>query len=222
MDSVGIERFVVSSTSICEGNYKKVLREINTLVATESRRVIPILWIIPQMLYDCGVEYFLESGIHWQCLKIHPQLNPEEWNPNNKNIKQVVQLAKQMDVPILIHTGTLPYCHAGLYRQLLLENNDIPFILAHGRPIEETIDILESCPNAFTDTAFMSTEDIVKLCNEKLSERVLWGTDYPIPKYFFRTKKMKNYYQHLLSSLENCVTHKQFLDITTNNAKKIW
>ena len=76
LDAVGVEQFAVSSTSICEGNYDKVLNELHELSAIARERVFSVLWIIPAMLKDGGLERFLSSSIQWRCLKIHPQLNP--------------------------------------------------------------------------------------------------------------------------------------------------
>ena len=50
MDSVGVERFACSSTTICEGNYDKVLMEMSELQMSAGHRLLPVLWIVPQML----------------------------------------------------------------------------------------------------------------------------------------------------------------------------
>lgn len=222
MDSVGVGCFAVSSTTICEMNYRKVLREIKELIVVGGRRVIPVLWIVPAMIDDGGVHRFLDSGICWKCLKIHPQLNPDAWAPDSDNMERVIGLARRLGVPILIHTAMFPCCHAGLYKHTISVNSDITFILAHGRPIDETIDVLKSCPNAYTDTAFMPTEEIVKLCTAGLAERVLWGTDYPIPQYFFHDRDMKEYYHSLLESVRKGITQEQYLSIMSKNAKDVW
>lgn len=201
LDKVGVERFAVSSTTICEANYTKVLRELNQLYQSAGNRVLPILWIIPPMFEDGGLSFFLNSSLPWKCLKIHPQLHCDSWNPNGKNIKKLMELATLLQLPVLIHTGDFDYCHAGLYKQLAQKNPNINFILAHGRPIEETIEMMQTCSNVYTDTAFMPTHHIVRLCAAKLEDRILWGTDYPIPRYFMRGKNMVRYYNKSVAAL---------------------
>lgn len=223
LDLVGVDRFSVSSTSICEGNHKKVLKELFELRSIMKDRMFPVLWIIPQMLDTDGLRMFIDSELPWKCLKIHPQLHPTEWDPFGKNMGKVLHLAKKLKLPILIHTGDFEFCHAGLYLQLASENPDILFILAHGRPIDETIKVMKTCDNVYTDTAFMPTENIAKLCSAELADRILWGTDYPIPKYFFRNESMADYYQSIVNELTTNETTKLHFDkITHLNFEKVF
>ncbi len=63
LDSVGVERFAASSTTICGGNYEKVIAEIKELVKICGERFIPVLWIIPDMLKDGGLDRFMDANI---------------------------------------------------------------------------------------------------------------------------------------------------------------
>lgn len=222
LDGVGVEKFAVSSTTICEGNYQKVLNEFEQLYILAGDRMLPVLWIVPQMFGDGGMEMFLNNGLKWKCLKIHPQLNPDAWKTRGKNMCKLLRIAETMVLPILIHTGEFDYCHAGLYKQLAKKNPCVTFILAHGRPINETINIMKECDNVYADTAFMSTENIVMLCKHGLTNRVLWGTDYPIPRYYYHGKNMYNYYLSLLSSLKKNVTASEYENITLNNSVNLF
>lgn len=217
LDCMGVERFAVSSTTICEGNYEKVLKELKQLHNLTFDRMSPVLWILPQMFNDGGLEMCLDSDLVWRCLKIHPQLHPSGWSVRGKNMKKLLQLAKTLDLPVLIHTGDFDYCHAGIYLSLAKRNPDTRFILAHGRPIDETICVMKACDNVYTDSAFMPIENVVKLCNVGLTDRVLWGTDYPIPKYYYRRKRMHKYYDSLISSLRDNVTESAFEKIINSN-----
>lgn len=221
LDDVGVERFAVSSTTICEVNYEKVIGEIMELVQLAGNRVTPILWVLPQMYTDGGLERFLYCGIDWKCLKIHPQLHPNSWKTRGKNMKRLMKSAKEMELPVMIHTGEMECCHAGLFKALALRNLDIKFILAHGRPLDETVDVMQSCDNTFTDTAFMSTENVTELCKNGLADKVLWGTDYPIPKYYYRGDNMRQYYNALISNLKSKIEASDFEKITKINFNNI-
>ena len=222
LDSVGVESFAASSTSICEAKYDNVLAEIKGLRQLCGNRYLPVLWILPQMLNDGGLEHFLNSGIQWRCLKIHPQLHPDAWLNNSIELRQIVSLARVMQMPLLIHTGEKEGCYPVLYEKSFQENPDVTFILAHGRPIEETIEMMKEYPNVWCDTAFMPTENILKLCNENLSGRVLWGSDYPIPKFYYPNIDMKEYYKNKLDSFKNKSTKEQFEQVTYKNAMKLF
>lgn len=216
-DAVGVEQFAVSSTSICEGNYEKVLNELQDLLAIAHERVFPVLWIVPAMLKDGGLERFLSSGIQWKCLKIHPQLNPFYWQQNSADLEVVINLAKKLNVPILIHTGEKEGCEPLLFKEAIATNQSVKFILAHARPLEQTITLMKAYPNVWADTAFVPTENVVKLCDDGFSNRIMWGTDYPIPRYFHPEADMQLYYEKLLSALQKSVSQDVYNKITSEN-----
>lgn len=222
LDSVGVECFAASSTTICEGDYKKVVAEMKELVEICGERFLPVLWIIPSMLKDGGLEKFMDSGIRWRCLKIHPQLNPVAWLPDTHEMKWVVSMASVIQKPLLIHTGEMPGCQPILFEETISEFSNVTFILAHGRPIGETIELMKKYPNVWCDTAFMLTEQICQLCNEKLSDRVLWGTDYPISKFYYPNTDMKTYYLDLVQKLKDSICHEDFELITHRNFERLF
>lgn len=219
LESIEVECFAASSTSICEGDYEIVIDEIKELKKLCDKQMLPILWILPQMLKDGGLAIFLDSGIQWRCLKIHPQLHPTTWVNYSLELQQVVSLSSELKIPLLIHTGEREGCNPLLYEKAFVNNPNITFILAHGRPLQETIEMMKKYPNVWVDTAFMPTENIVMLCNEKLSDRVLWGTDYPIPRYYYPNLDMKEYYLNLVHRLQDAVKPDDFEKITRTNFK---
>lgn len=221
-DSVGVERFAASSTTICAGDYEKVMDEIKELVAICGNRFLPVLWITPSMLKDGGLFKMMDSGISWQCLKIHPQLHPMAWQGNSHEMKWVVSMASVLQMPLLIHTGEMEGCYPKFYEKTIAGFPNVTFILAHGRPINDTIKLMKKHSNVWVDTAFMPIEHICKLCDEKLSERVLWGTDYPITKYYNPQDDMKTYYLDLIWQLKDSVDNDDFERITHKNFEKLF
>lgn len=222
LDSVGVMRFAASSTSICEGDYDKVIAEMQELVEAGGSKIYPVLWVLPQMLEDGGLEKFMDSGINWKCVKIHPQLHPKKWLADERCIVSVCRFASTLLVPLLIHTGEMSGCYPKQFEHVIKRFPNLVFILAHGRPIEQTVSLMKTYQNVWTDTAFMPINNVVRLYDEKLSDRVLWGTDYPIPKFFFKDLDMKTYYQDLLLELHNSVSESDYEKITKNNFQKLF
>lgn len=224
--SVGVVKCAISSTTICEENYEKVIGEIRTFLSMFGEtNVSPVLWVTPQMIKHNVLDLFLDSGIGWRCLKIHPQLHPKGWPAQGKNFRFMLDLSRKMRLPILIHTGAEASCNAEKYLKLIKRNTDIKFILAHGRPLSETVKVLRECPNAFVDTAFMSTDSIVEFCRQGYASRVLWGSDVPIPLYFYGGDKsfdMGAYYISLLSDLKSRVPFEDYELITSENYKSVF
>ena len=217
MDAVGVEHFASSSTTICEGDYVKVLAEMSELVGMAGNRVLPVLWIVPQMLSDGGLQRFLDSDIPWKMLKIHPQLHPLSWLCGSLNLQKVIRLAKRLQLPLLIHTGEFAGCYPSLFKQCVRYNPSVTFILAHGRPLDETVNLLQRYPNVLTDTAFMPIEHIAELCQLNLSHRILWGTDIPIPYYYNRKEDRVTYYKSLLYEVQKAVSEKHYHILLNNH-----
>ncbi len=222
LDSVGVGCFATSSTTICESDYDKVLHEIKTLQKLCGKRFVPVFWVVPQMIKDGGLFKMMDSGIRWRYLKIHPQLHPTAWLGDSDEMIWVVSMANVLQMPLLIHTGEINGCFPKQYEKWYFKFPDVTFILAHGRPINDTIELMKKYPNVWTDTAFMPTENIVRLCNEKLSDRVLWGSDYPIPKYYYPEADMKAYYLDLIQKLKDSVSRDDFELITHKNFEKLF
>lgn len=222
LDSVGVERFAASSTTICEGDYDKVIAETRELADVCGSRFLPVLWITQPMLKDGGLFQLMDAGIRWRCLKIHPQLHPTTWIDDSHEMKLVVSMASVLQMPLLIHTGEKEGCYPKLYEKVVSDFPNVTFILAHGRPINDTIELMKKYPNVWCDTAFMPTENIVKLCDEKLSNHVLWGTDYPIPQYYYPEKDLRTYYLDLAQKLVDSISQEDFELITHKNFEKLF
>ena len=222
LNSVGVAAFAASSTSICEGDYDKVIAEMQELVEAGGSKIYPVLWVLPQMLEDGGLEKFMDSGINWKCVKIHPQLHPTKWTDGKKCLNVVCAFSTTIQAPLLIHTGDKRGCYPSLFENAIKNKPMLRFILAHGRPVDEAIALMEKYENVWVDTAFMLTEQIRQLCDEKLSDRVLWGTDYPIPKYYYRGQDMRTYYLDLVQKLKDSISQNDFELITHRNFEKLF
>lgn len=217
MDDVGVDKFACSSTTICERNYRKVLNEMSELVQLAGNRVFPVLWIIPSMLHNGVLQRFLNSDIEWKMLKIHPQINPTEWQSGGNNLQYVIKLAKKMNLPLLIHTGEQSGCYPSLFERAFRYNPEVTFILAHGRPIQETIQLMLKYQNVWTDTAFMPKDVLRQLVDNNLSNRILFGTDIPINKYFYPRLSTEDFFHQQLDEMRKAIGDKQFQTIISNN-----
>lgn len=221
MSATNVDFYIISSTSVCEENYEKVIDEITRLIKIDGEKVLPVMWITPFGLKG-SIAWYLESGIKWRMIKIHPELHPDSWDPKGQNMSEVIDIAREMELPILIHTGNYMCCHAGLYKEIIFHNPDVTFILAHGRPMEGTKDILLDYENVYADSAFMPIEDMKAFCDAGLSHKLLWGTDMCIPKHFYPNEDMVKYYLRKLDSFKHICTKEQYEQVTFLNAAKLF
>ena len=183
----GVSKICVSSTSICAELYNNVKTEFYQLIALAGRdNIKPILWITPKMIKKkWPLKYLFKSKIEWYGIKLHYIAHPQFansifWETN------YIQIAKRLgNVPVLLHTGEWDTCRAAVFQQIIVDNPDLTFALAHGRPIHETIFLMKQYPNMWTDTAFMPIEDIKKLKEECLTARTIFGSDAPINRIYY-------------------------------------
>lgn len=221
MEQIRVKYYAVSSTTMCEENYPKVVDEIQTLIDLDHEKVMPVMWITPEGLKG-NIAWFLESDIKWRCLKVHPFLHKNDWKPEGSQFAEVIDIARELEVPLLIHTGNEECCQCGKYESLIAKNPDIAFILAHGRPLMQAIPILSEYPNAYTDSAFMQIDDMKRLLDEGLSHKLLWGTDMCIPKHFYPEQDMMEYYRRKLNAFKNISTIEQYAQVTYRNAANLF
>lgn len=221
MKECGVDYYVVSSTTQCEEDYPGVIREIKELIRIDKTKVLPAIWITPRGLQG-DIEWYLETKIKWRMIKVHPEINPTEWLPESNNFLEVVEIASEMHLPILIHTAEKVFCEARTFESLIAKYPNITFILAHGRPSKQALSILRIYENAFADSAFMSVQQMQRFIEKGLSHKLIWGTDMCIPKHFYPNKDMAEYYRGKVNAFQKVCTQNQFEQVMFRNASKIF
>ena len=211
----GVDEFAVSSTSVCAELYDTVIDEIRELISLGGESVHPILWVTPLMMKTQGVKYMLQSGIKWQGVKMHWDAH-KDWCNELDLVNKVVGIARSLNVPILLHTGETAKSMAENFKDLCRFNQDVKFVLAHGRPLEQTLSILKLYPNTYMDAAFMPIENVQQLVNEGLINRILFGTDMPINKVYYTKISNSQYIKNCLSEIRNNLSEDEFKQIMRN------
>jgi len=221
MEKLSVDFYLVSSTTMCEENYQKVIDEIRELIDLDGEKVLPVMWITPEGL-NGNIAWFLESGIKWCCLKVHPFLHKNFWLPDGEKLAEVIDIARELRVPILIHTGDEPCCQCGLYEKVIGNNPDITFILAHGRPLQQAVSLVREYSNAYVDSAFMPVFAMSEFIKNGLSHKLLWGTDMCIPKHFYPEADIYDYYLRKLSAFQKECNEEKFGQVAYLNFSKIF
>lgn len=214
-EEAGIDEIVVSSTSTCAELYKLVIREMREFIHLGGSRIHPILWLTPKMMKSWGLSYMLHSKIRWQGVKMHWKAH-REWYYNRKLLHKALEVARRLEVPVLFHTGVYDECKAGVFMDICKQYEDLTFVLAHGRPIDETLCVLRDCPNSFVDTAFMPIEDVVVLVQNGFAERILFGTDAPINRIYYKELSTSTYIQTCYENIKSVLPEAIFYKIMSN------
>lgn len=225
----GVEYFVYSSVSSCiEGiKYSEIEKEIDNIYSVlnyNPDKVKPLLWIVPEY-FKQGFDLDKFGELPYCGFKIHPRAH--NWDlTDTKTIDICVQIfsfSEKQKVPILIHTGEDEIDRASKFQTYFEKYRNATIVLAHGRPFEDTLIMLERYPNVYVDTAFMPVETVIKIINKGFIGRIIFGTDFPITNYFnkFRQKlSLKESYQKDLCSINTL--GKEYREIIIGNTMKIY
>lgn len=218
LQSAGVECAAVSSISTCAELYHNIVTEFCQLISFVGKdKIAPILWISPKMLQKgWPLHKLLKSKIEWMGIKVHYVSHPQ-FADNNLLMNNALKIARDLgNVAVLIHTGMWDSCHAGAFEPLIAENQDLSFVLAHGNPIDETIDLMRTYPNVWTDTAFMPIESVIMLKNNNMTGRTMFGSDAPINRIYYPDLSTEKYLKTRIEEvrgiapeiLSNCVYDK--------------
>ena len=200
----GITDVYVSSTSTCVERYKLVVQEIRQLLRLGGEHVHPVLWLTPRMMKTWGIRYMLHAKVGWQMVKMHWQLH-REWFYNPRLTEQAMAVARKLDVPVLLHTGREKECRPSAFCTMIQSHPDILFTLAHGRPADETIEVMNACPNTLVDTAFMPVEDVERIAKAGLAGRMRFGTDIPIHRLYYPETSTADYIRSRIEEQRNYI-----------------
>jgi len=221
MKQLQVDYYAVSSTTICEENYPKVIKEFTELISIDGNSILPVMWITPDSL-NGNIAWFLESNIKWKCLKIHPFLHPNNWQLTGTEIYEAAEIAREMSIPMLIHTGYDSFCSSGNFESIIKKYRDVIFILAHGRPENEAQTLIQKYENVYVDTAFMPIDILTGFKKLGLCNKVLWGSDMCIPIYYDNTINLYEYYIDKRKKLSLILNSTEYELITYKNAMHVF
>ena len=192
--SAGMEGMSFSSICSCEDNilYSKIEKEIISflsLIPYSDEIIRPYFWYIPDYINQNITTENAFAGIPYKGIKIHPFA--QNWDFNNTQHMEVLHslfdYAARNNLPVLIHTGHSGVDAANRFERFMDEYRNTKCILAHCRPLDVTIEMLQKYNNVYCDTAFTPKTDVWQIVSLGLKDKIIFGSDFPIT-HFFRTK----------------------------------
>jgi predicted TIM-barrel fold metal-dependent hydrolase len=199
LDAAGIERAVLVNYVAPRviGYTEKVNEFVRDFVRTDPDRLIAVGSVLPSHPTP-GTEVrrlVTEYGIRG--IKIHP---PHQlFAPNGyleaglEGLREIYATCEELHVPVIVHTGTsiFPGARNRYGQPLLVEDVAIDFpkltiVLAHGgRPLwmEEAIFLTRRFENVYLETSSVPPSKLLEYFPtlEKISDRVIYGSDWPGP-----------------------------------------
>ena len=213
IDKLSIKKALVLSMS-GQLSFKKEIDELKALGDLCGDRIRMGLWVYPDMI-EQGQCFDRYLKMDFKVLKIHGRFS--KWIPMGRKIRKLFEIAKERKFTVMIHTGGDNHCDAGVYRRICRDNPEVNIILAHGKPIEQTLPILKECKNVFVDTSYIGLDAVLLLKDNDLLCKTIFGSDLPLDRYFFQGKSVTRKYLDNLRSISELVGKKVFSEISENN-----
>ena len=192
----GISCCVASSTTAARECHSVATNELSDMMFVQGLTVWPLLWVTPRLISKHPDLRKPLQALPYRGLKIHPRAN--KWS--DSSLLKVFALAGRKRLPILIHTDEDPDSNPARYESLISGHGAVKVVLAHGRPFDQTLQVMRRYPNVAVDTAFMPTSHIRRFFQEGMADRILFGSDMPIDRCFYTSSPAQRY-DHRLKSV---------------------
>lgn len=198
MDEEAIERVALINYVAPEviGFDESVNEWVSRYVAGHEDRLVAVGSVHPRRTKDArgDTARLFELGI--RMLKVHPphQLFPaNDYLSGNDALAAIYQTAEEHGRPVMIHTGTSVFPGARnrfadpmAVDDVAVDFPRLPIVLAHaGRPLHMTtaVFLARRHPNVRLDLSGIPPRKLLEYLPrlEEISDRCLWGTDFPSP-----------------------------------------
>lgn len=206
-----MDEYNVEKTVICTYPMEESIEAIDKY----PDRLIGAAWVNPteKRAVDQARDAVKHHG--FKAIKLHPLMH--SYLPNDECVFPIAELAKELDIPIMIHTGHPPYSLPWSVAQLADLYPDITMVMIHmghgnGMYVQSAIDMAKKYPNLYLETSGMPMHTKIKEAYEKVgSHRIMWGLDAP---FHHPTVEMQR-------TIVSGLTDNQLEDVFYNNAKRL-
>ena len=184
-DAAGVDHCIVQSVATTPTQVKRINEFIAAEIAQSGGRLTGLGTLHPNSRDMRGdIEHLIELGLHG--VKLHPDI--QQFKIDDYRCLKIYELCERYCLPILLHTGDSRYDYSNPNRLLPVMQiyTDLTVVGAHlgGWSVWDRIDRLAELPNLYVDTcscsAFMDAQKMRELILTYGTDRVLFGTDYPM------------------------------------------
>lgn len=182
----GIDRFIIQSVATAPKQVKSINSFIAETVALNPDRMYGLGTLHPESEdIKADAEHLLELGL--KGVKLHPDI--QRFKLDDYRCLKIYELCEQAGLPLLIHTGDSRYDYSNPNRLIPILDiyNKLTVVGAHfgGWSIwEEATRKLCKKENFYVDCSSsfyaLSDDEIKRLISAYGTDRVIFGTDYPM------------------------------------------
>lgn len=177
----GVGEFIVSSTNAqVDGlSRKDILREAREMRLRAGYRAHQFYWLSGRLYDEDRSLSFLDTGL-FEGLKFHELETP--WMQRRRNdLLRILAIAAERGIPVQFHCAPCAGCSAADLMALAERFPAVRFDFAHLKPADETIAVMERCPNVFADVSTFNAHEyeILPAIPPDVRSRIMFGTDFP-------------------------------------------
>lgn len=206
MDEYNVEKAVISTFP---------MEESLRAVEKHPDRLIGAAWVNPMEKEAVSQIRAAVRDYGFKAVKLHPL--SQSYLPNDECVFPVAELAEELDIPLMIHTGHPPFSLPWSVAQLADLYPRVKMVMIHmghgnGMYVQSAIDMAKKYPNLYLETSGMPMHTKIKEAYEQVgSDRIMWGLDAP---FHHPTVEMQR-------TIVSGLTDAQLEDVFYNNAKKL-
>lgn len=185
------------------------LKEAMAVGRDENVEVLPLYWVVPQRHHEGESIADVMNAFPYCGFKIHPRMKGwEKYEPEIESLLfDICEYAESYRLPVLIHTGVDVIDSPDRFENLFSKYSTVTFTLAHCRKTDTIIRLFSQYSNVNGDCAFCPEESIKEINNAGYSERMHFGTDFPITFWYEKSpenrtvtyKELSEHYRKLLT-----------------------
>ncbi|MBZ0186083.1 MAG: amidohydrolase family protein [Candidatus Obscuribacterales bacterium] len=216
MNRVGIDHCVIHSIEPLSST-KAILEitrphrdRISVFASVDKAKADPVAYLRP----------LIESGTVVG-IKFHPIVGRFECGEIMLAFSEVVELAQEADIPVMIHTGHIPTgklkavggCNeVQALEPLVRKYPRVRFVLAHigWESWRQVIDLAQRHDNTYVETSWQPARIIRRAVDKLGSTRVLFGSDFPLFKQSIA-----------LGNCREALTEREFVDVVSVNSRRL-
>jgi len=218
MRRLGVRRWAVSSMSTTPAGFTAARKELETVLQLAAGQAVPVLWVSPAMLRQ-SPDLSRFDALPYRAIKVH---GFDGWTPFGKPLQRLFAIAMERELPVVMHTGGASHCNAGAFERICLAFPTVKVVLCHGRPAEEAAHVQAHCPNVWIETSFMQVRDIRKVISRNGSDRILFGTDFPMDEVWFPNQSAVGRYRRRVHALTKAFGKGEFLRWSMHSFRTIY
>lgn len=180
LDRCGVESFVVSSTTAqaIGATIDGVVSETREMRRIAGARAKVFYWLSGAFYEQDPELTVLTTGL-FDGIKLHEREG--HWvEKRPEALRRVLRVAEERGLPVQFHSGVDKHCSPRTLAAYAREFPSVRFDFAHCRPMDEMAEVVASCPNVWTDTAFMGAEEMRELPRYDWHGRLMFGSDLPV------------------------------------------